>query len=164
MKRLQLTLFLDKNQSKDFENIRKKYNPIQYELIKCHITLCREDELLDLNQLKFNLQNLQFEPLRLHFGEPQRFSDGNGVFLPVFGEAGLFQDLRRCILDRIIENPREHKAHLTLMHPRNSTCTDAIFQEITNTSLPKNLIFEKISLIEQINEEKWEVLEEFEMN
>lgn len=164
MERRQLTLFLDKNQSADIEAIRKKYNPKQHELIESHITLCREDELLDLNQLKINLQTLKFKPLQLHFGLPQRFSDDKGILLPVLEDIELFHLLRKNILNDIIENPREHRPHLTLMHPRNSTCTDAIFQEIMNTPLPKNLLFQKISLIEQINEEKWKVLEEFETN
>ena len=164
MKRLQLTLFLDKNQSADIEEIRKKYNPLQYELIDSHITLCREDELLDLNQLKINLQNLKFEPLQLQFGKPQRFSEGKGVYLPVSGGIELFRTLRKSILKGIIDYPREHESHLTLMHPRNSTCTDGIFQEIKNFSLPTHLNFQKISQIQQLNGGKWSVIEEFIMN
>jgi 2'-5' RNA ligase len=163
MKRLQLTLFLDKNQSAEIEAIRKKYNPIQQELIDSHITLCREDELLDLQKIRKNLQILKFEPFELHFGQPQRFSEGKGVLLPVLGNFELFHFLRRNILKRVIENPKEYLPHLTLMHPRNATCTDAIFQEIREFSFPDHLFFHKISLIQQFNLEKWEVLEEFDI-
>lgn len=161
MKRLQLILFLDAQESSPFEDIREKYNPIQHGLIDCHITLCREDELLDLNQVKINLQNLKFLPLQLEFGEPQRFSDGKGVLLPVLDETEQFQILRNRILKDIIEHPRVHKPHLTLMHPRNSTCTDVIFEEIMNVPLPSHDLFKKVSLIQQLNEEKWEILEQY---
>ncbi len=163
MKRQQLTLFLDKNQSADIEEIRKKYNPIQHELIYSHITLCREDELLDLTIIRNNLQNLKFEPFELHFGQPKRFSDGKGVLLPVLGKVELFQFLRKNILKGVIENPKEHTPHLTLMHPRNSICTDAIFQEIKKTSFLTHHVCQKISLIQEFNMGKWEVLEEFDI-
>jgi len=163
MKRQQLTLFLDKNQSADIEEIRKKYNPIQHDLIDSHITFCREDELLDLTTIRNNLQNLKFEPLKLHFGQPQRFYDGKGVLLPVLGDVELFQFLRKNILKGVIENPKEHAPHLTLMHPRNSICTDAIFQEIRKISFLTPHVFYKISLIQQFNMGKWEVLEEFDI-
>ena len=162
MKRLQLTLFLNKNQSSDIETIRKKYNPVQQALIDSHITLCREDELFDLQIIRKNLQNLKFEPLEFYFGQPQRFSDGIGVLLPVLGNIEMFDFLRKNILKGVIENPREYKPHLTLMHPRNSICTDAIFQEISKISFPKHNFIYKISLIQQLNMEKWEVLEVFE--
>ena len=163
MKRLQLTLFLDKNHSKDIEDIRKKYNPIQHELIDSHVTLCREDELLDLQKIRLNLQSLKFKPLEFHFGRPKRFSEGKGVILPVMGNVESFHFLRKNILKGVIENPREHKPHLTLMHPSNSICTDAIFQEISKISFPTHHFFYKISLIQQINKGKWEVLEVFEI-
>lgn len=163
MKRLQLTLFLHKNQSVDIEEIRKKYNPIQHELIDCHITICREDELLDLQKIRKNLQNLKFEHFEFHFGQPQRFSDGKGVLLPVLGNVELFHLLRKNILKGVIENPRKHKPHLTLMHPRNSICKEAIFQEIRKISFLTHHVFHKISLIQQFNMGKWEVLEEFDI-
>jgi hypothetical protein len=164
MQRFQLTLFTDKNQSIDIEEIRKKYNPLQHELIDSHITLCREDELLDLNQLKINLQNLKFKPLKLQFGSALRFSDGKGVYMPVSDEVEWFHTLRKSILKGIIDYPREHEPHLTLMHPRNSTCTDKIFQEIKDFSLPTYLIFQKISLIQQLNGERWSIIEELDLN
>ncbi|MDP1814488.1 MAG: 2'-5' RNA ligase family protein [Leadbetterella sp.] len=163
MKRLQLSFFLDKSQSADIEDIRKKYNPIQHGLIDSHITICREDELLDLQIIRMNLRNLKFEPFEFHFGQPKRFSEWKGVLLPVFGNVELFQILRKNILKEVIENPREHIPHLTLMHPRNAICTEAIFQEIRKFSFPDHHFFQKISLIQQFNMEKWEVLEEFDI-
>jgi len=48
------------------------------------------------------------------------------------------------------------------MHPRNSTCTDQIFDTIKQISLPQRLLFTKISLIEQKIGKKWHILSEFE--
>ena len=44
--RRQLTLFLTE-QNQIIEEIRATYNPKQFELIKAHVTLCREDEIED---------------------------------------------------------------------------------------------------------------------
>jgi len=50
------------------------------------------------------------------------------------------------------------------MHPRNSSCTDSIFEKIAASYLPKKLMFNKISLIEQENDTAWKVLKEFSLN
>ncbi|HNM25996.1 MAG TPA: hypothetical protein PKL15_11220, partial [Saprospiraceae bacterium] len=55
-------------------------------------------------------------------------------------------------------------AHITLMHPRNSTCTDAIFEEIKVLDFPRELVFGSICLIEQEGEHVWKVLQEVELN
>ena len=65
MKRKQLTLFLEEKECKIIETIRKKYNPRQYELIKSHITLCREDEIEDIKHIKRNLENLDVHKFEL---------------------------------------------------------------------------------------------------
>lgn len=57
--RRQLTLFVDKKDAKEIENIRIRFNPIQYDLIKCHVTLCREDEIEDISAVLANLQKLR---------------------------------------------------------------------------------------------------------
>ena len=72
--------------------------------------------------------------------------------------------LRSQILHGIIETPRNHEPHITLMHPRNSTCTDDIFQQISKVILPAVITFEKISLIEQIGQEPWKIIQEFDLN
>ena len=43
--RRQLTLFVEPPENLIIEEIRRRYNPIQFELINCHVTLCREDEI-----------------------------------------------------------------------------------------------------------------------
>jgi 2'-5' RNA ligase len=160
-KRIQLTLFIDSIHSKSIENIRQKYNPLQYELIKSHVTLCREDELIPIDKVIHNLEKLTFDGITIDFGAVIRFSDGQGVLIPSIGENEDFQNLRKQILEGIIENPRRQEPHITLMHPRNSTCTEAIFEEIKQIKLPKSVIFRRICLIEQELGGKWEIVKEF---
>ncbi len=49
------------------------------------------------------------------------------------------------------------------MHPRNSICTNEIFEIIKRYKLPNKLKFEKISLIEQTHGERWNVIEEYKL-
>jgi hypothetical protein len=162
--RRQLTLFVDDQESESIEQIRKKFNPEQYQLIKAHVTLCREDEIEDLTRVLINLEKLSLKPIVIHFENPIRFSDGKGVMLLASDNNDEFQVLRKQILTGIIENPRNHKAHITLMHPRNSECTDEIYEEIEQQVLPRSIEFKKMCLIEQLNEEIWVVKKEFLMN
>lgn len=142
---------------------RKKYNWEQYKLIKSHITVCREDELIQLDKIKLNLENLNFNPFRLSFVKPIRFSNGKGVLIPVIGDYPEFKQLRSQILNGIVEKPRNQEPHVTVMHPRNSICTYEIFEIIQNTNFPTILKFNKISLIEQINGENWSILQEYKL-
>jgi hypothetical protein len=162
-KRIQLTLFVGKPESEVIEHIRKKFNPLQYALIQAHVTLCREDELEEIEKVLFNLTRLEASPITIDFGYVARFSEGKGVFVPAFGDNQAFQQLRKSILQGVIEQPRQQEAHITLMHPRNSTCTDSIFEQIKQESLPSRIKFTKISLIEQEISEKWRVLKEFDL-
>ena len=149
--RRQLTLFIPPEHSVIIEEIRKKYNPEQYQLIKSHITLCREDELENIDLIKQNLSSQEFNSITLSLEPVKRFSEGKGVLIPVADSKDEFQNLRREILKGVIDNPRLHEPHITLMHPRNSTCTDDIFEEILKIQLPAAVSFYKISLIEQRN-------------
>lgn len=162
-KRIQLTLFIDGNETDEIERIRKTYNPEQYNLIKAHVTLCREDELEQIEKVLQNLKTLDHAGITIDFENPIRFSNGKGVLLPVFGTNKLFQELRNKILRGIIENPRVHEPHITLLHPRNAACTDEIFQQIEKSRFPKKIAFKKISLIEQEQGMKWEIIKEFEL-
>ena len=72
-----------------------------------------------------------------------------GLLLPAKTDNTEFQDLRRQILLGLNDNPRKQETHITLMHPRNSTCTDKIFGRIEKIILPTKLKFKRISLIEQ---------------
>jgi 2'-5' RNA ligase len=160
--RTQLTLFINEKDAKTIEAIRQKFNPKQYALIKSHVTLCREDELENMEQILHNLTHLNHESVTIQFGNIIRFSEEKGVLMTALKNNKFFQNLRKNILKGIIENPRIQEPHVTLMHPRNATCTDEIFAEMLKYDLPKTLSFTKISLVEQETGHKWKVLKEFD--
>jgi asparagine synthetase B (glutamine-hydrolysing) len=162
-KRIQLTLFIDGNEATEIERIRKEFNSEQYDLIKAHVTLCREDELEQIEKVITNLKKSDHACITVYFVNPVRVSDGKGVLLSGAGNNEPFQNLREKILNGIIETPRIHEPHITLMHPRNAACTDEIFAQIEKYSFPKRIEFKKISLIEQEPGMKWSVLKEFEL-
>lgn len=161
--RRQLTLFLNKQDSESIEKIRLQFNPIQSELINSHVTLCREDEIEDLEQVIINLHCLTNTEFTIEFGKVSRFDNGKGVLLPARADNIEFQELRKHILQGINNNPGRHEAHITLMHPRNSICTDNLFEDIEKINLPAKLNFKKISLIEQKDGGQWNVLQEFSL-
>lgn len=159
--RRQLTLFVEQEDAEAIEQVRREFNPSQFELIKSHVTLCREDEIENLGQVITNLSLLTEVEIVIEFGKPVRFANGNGVFLPAMSNRGEFQTLRRRVLSGIIDNPGNQEPHITLMHPRNSTCTDDLFEQIEKVSFPTKLRFKRISLIEQQGGGKWKILQEF---
>ena len=146
-RRIQLTLFTDENESGIIERIREKFNSEQYALIKSHVTLCREDELGAIEKITQQLTALNHGPITIDFKKATRFSEGKGVMLPARGDNKSFRELRATILAGLTGKIRMHEPHITLMHPRNSTCTDEIFEQIEKSVLPHKLTFSKISLI-----------------
>ncbi|MEO8769896.1 MAG: 2'-5' RNA ligase family protein [Ferruginibacter sp.] len=160
-KRIQLTLFADVNESAAIEDIRKQFNPEQYALIKCHVTLCKEDELEHIEKIIEGLKKLKHNSIVIDFGEATRFSNGKGVLLPAIGDNKDFHSLRAIILQPVIQNIKNASPHITLMHPRNSSCTNELYEEIEKIQLPNKLQFKKISLIEQNLGGKWNTLQEF---
>ena len=161
--RRQLTLFVDEKYSTNIETIRQKFNPQQFELIKAHVTLCREDEIEPIERILHNLTNLNQPALTICFGKACRFSDGKGLYLPAQEDLQHFKSLRSQVLRDIVEHPRNHEPHITLMHPRNSTCTEEIYQQIAKITLPSLITFEKISLIEQLDQGPWKIIQEFDL-
>jgi len=159
--RHQLTLFVQPQDATAIEAIRSAYNPVQQQLIASHVTLCREDELMPLDVIIAHLQQLHFAPITIQFGAVKRFDDGKGVMLPSIGENKAFHQLRKAILAPIHTSPKWHEPHITLLHPRNATCTDAIFASILAAPLPQQLTFMSVSLIRQHDGGKWQTLQQF---
>lgn len=160
--RKQLTLFITL-QNETIEQIRAQFNPIQHGLIEAHVTLCREDEIEQLEQVLANIKNIKLNsPLQIEFDAAERFENGKGLYIPAKGNNERFHQLRRLVLKDLNNSPRMHLPHITLMHPRNSTCTSEIFDQIKTYPLPTALNFDKISLIGQINGGKWEIISEFD--
>jgi len=160
--RQQLTLFPDKKDAKEIEAIREKYNIQQARLINSHVTLCREDEILDIHKIFDNIATFNPGVITLEFGQVIRFSNGNGVLIPATNDDA-FHELRETVLKGTNTTIRRHPPHITLMHPRNSTCTDEIFETIKKVNLPTHLMFKSISLIEQVDGGVWEILEAFSL-
>jgi 2'-5' RNA ligase len=161
--RKQLTLFVQPLAAEIIESIREKFNPVQSELIKSHVTLCREDEIENIDGIIRNLSQLVHSKVSIELGEIQRFSNGKGVLLSGIDKYKEFENLRKIVLNGIVSNPRLQQPHVTLMHPRNSTCTDEIFLQIKQFDFPACLEFDRVSLIEQNSGGKWKVLEEFDL-
>lgn len=159
--RRQLTLFADPQEAVVIEQVREAFNPIQFALIRAHVTLCREDEIAALEQVVANLDSLHRREIVISFGKPKRFDNGNGLLLPATADNRDFQDLRQQVLKDLVDHPRMHEAHITLMHPRNSTCTDAIFHQIEKVIFPTALRFNTISVIEQEDGGQWKILQTF---
>lgn len=159
--RRQLTLFLEEKDALEIERIRLKFNPVQYELIKSHVTLCREDEIGNLQQILDNIHSLNRRLLTINFEKVVRFSEGKGVLISAHQNNPEYHNLRKNILlgDKI----RFSEPHITLMHPRNSNCTDKIFDEIKKLDFPKKIAFETISLIEQVDGGEWKTLQKFKL-
>ncbi len=159
--RRQLTLFASPTDTEVIEAVRQKYNPIQFGLIRSHVTLCREEEIQDIATIVHALEALCYPTVRISFGPVATFSEGKGVWLPSSGENLTFHSLRTKILGATaLDNGKIHP-HLTLMHPRNSTCSPTIFQEIKGYSLPSELTFHEVCLIEQTDGEAWQILRSF---
>lgn len=161
--RRQLTLFIDDQQSQDIEDIRKKYNPVQFRLIRSHVTLCREHELENLDQIKENLKSLHLGSIFIHLDRVVRFSDGKGVMIAADEINPGYHHLRQLVLKNLGFEIKFPQPHITLMHPRNSTCTDEIFGEINKINIPETLFFTEISLIEQEGDKEWKIIQTFKI-
>ena len=158
--RRQLTLFIEEAYD-NIENVRSEFNPKQFNLIPAHVTLCREDEIEQLDDIIERIKSICLAyPIRVKFGEVKRFANGEGVLIPAMEQNVEFIELRKLVLGQK-GLKKKQTPHITLMHPRNSTCSDELFEKIKARELPVELEFRKISLIEQINGGKWKVLQEF---
>jgi hypothetical protein len=157
--RRQLTLFVDTKYSKEIEKIRQEYNPVQYDLIKAHVTLCREDELENSAQIAENLASLNHEPITIHFDKIIRFSDEQGVCISALPDNSEYHSLRNAILKNT--GMRFPEPHITLMHPRNASCTNEIFETIRRMKFPEQIRFDRISFIEQASGGKWNIVNEY---
>lgn len=149
--RRQETLFLHDHYSTEIETIRRKYNPVQFGLIRSHVTLCREDELENLAQVKLNLSLLDEDSISINFDRLIRSSDQNGVMIAAKYDNHQFHHLRQVILKGCDADIHYPEPHITLIHPRNSICTDKILNEIRKIKIPESILFKEISLIQQID-------------
>jgi hypothetical protein len=134
------------------ESIRRRFNPAQARLIPAHVTLCREDEAESWHGLCERIQSLCPFELTLEFGAPIR--NGNFVYLPPQTGEEDFHRLRCDLLDAPV---RRQDPHLTLIHPRNGICDEAVFAEIHKTIRPFTHTFHHIEIIEQAKGGVWNI-------
>lgn len=151
--RRQATLFVPPPFDAAIESIRSRFNPAQFRLIRAHVTLCREDEVMDWELFADQISRLEEIEISLSFGMPAR--DGNLVTLPPMGPTESFDAFRRIVLNGQSNSIRKHNPHITLVHPRNGICTDRIFEEIGREVSPFSVTFRSVTLIEQVDGGEW---------
>lgn len=160
-RRRQLTLFVPEQEARLLEPLRAQVDPVQQRLIAAHVTLCREDELSDDPLALLRRVAVRPEPITLGFGAPQPF-DGHGVLLPCIGGQAAFQRLRVAALGS--EAIRTHAAHLTLSHPRNPMAPGNRPAAYADLPVPMLITFPAISLIEQVGDGAWELVDIFPLD
>lgn len=153
--RRQITLFVPDPERPWLDAIREQLNPAQAALIAAHVTLCRDDEVTEWSALQVRANQMSEFAVSLRFGEPVR--ERNLVYLPVVGSTEGFDELRRHVLDD--DACRIQEPHITLIHPRNGTCTDAVFSAIQSL-FPREIAvtFRKLTFIEKTGERPWRSL------
>lgn len=158
--RNQLSMYVPREAAREIEEIRKIVDPIQSSLIPAHITLCREDELGDLSELRHRLSNVPLKPLTLSFGKPAVFA-GHGLLLNCIAGEDKFHSLREYLL--VSKNIRYQKPHITLAHPRNPKATGNSLSNTTKLPEILTITFPTIYLIEQVGNAPWQLLEKYDL-
>jgi 2'-5' RNA ligase len=158
--RTQLTLFVAPPAAEILEPLRRTLDPVQSRLISAHVTLCREDELVNLSadEIGARLKRAPPVPLTLTFGIVQVFQH-HGVLLPCVAGEVEFQALRNIVLGA--ERARTHTPHLTLAHPRNPRAPDNKPATLLKVPSSLSVTFTTVSLIRQYVGEPWQVLTEY---
>ncbi len=156
--RKQLSLYAPEPAAIPVEEIRRVVDPVQHRLIPAHVTLCREDELTDLERITDTLRGNSFAPVTLRFGKAE-FFDGHGLILHcVEGETG-FRALREALLGSA--DIRNQRPHLTLAHPRNPKAPGNALANTAGLPTPFSITFPTVFLIRQTGRQPWEILDRF---
>jgi hypothetical protein len=160
--RRQLSLFLSAAVAGPIEQLRSVLDPIQFQLIPAHITLCREDELAALEPVIARLQVSSCRSLHFKFGRPIGFA-GHGILMPCIDGLAEFQRFREYLLGSCqIKTPLPH---LTLAHPRNPKAAGNdlhyAVQQTRYQPMPYPVTITKVCLIEQVAMTPWRVLADY---
>lgn len=155
--RRQATLFL--KDRPDIERIRKHFNSVQAALISAHVTLLREDEVIDWDEVAARTGEIR-KAVTLKIGQPRR--DGHLVFLPCEDIEESFRDLRIHLQKS--RDIRDHKPHITLIHPRNAACSDETWDEIRESIEPFTYTFREVSFILQEKGGVWKTIRTFRIH
>lgn len=149
--RKQITLFVPEPFRSQIDPIRQRFNLVQYSLIAAHVSLCREDEVNDWATIQATARQITSINISLSFGTPTR--ENNLVYLPVVGSTNDFDELRRRILDDA--NCRKQQPHITLIHPRNGTCSIQQFELICELAKEWTITFHNLTFIKKIGDSPW---------
>lgn len=153
--RLQLTLFVPEPAAGTIEGMRRVLDPVQHALIAAHVTLCREDELADVADLRNHLRESPPPALDLVFGSAEG-SSGHGILLPCIGGADAYQSLRVAVVGTSTV-PISHP-HITLAHPRNPRAPGNDIATARELPSPLRVRFDAVSLIEQRDGAPWRTI------
>jgi hypothetical protein len=152
--RTQLSLFVGGDEAGPLEAARRVLDPVQYGLIRAHVTLCREDEVTSLTdaELEERVARARVGPLVLAFGRPEPFYE-HGILLTCSRGEADFHALRRLILGP--GRVRQHAPHITLAHPRNPKAAGNDLSVALALPLPIVVAFSSLHLIRQRGGEPW---------
>lgn len=157
--RRQLTLFVPSKSASRLEAARQLLDPIQFKLIRVHVTLCREDEIEDMNDKQLQARASTAAAIRLEFGRPERFS-GHGVQLRCVAGQARFHELRCQLLGSPSTRPQQ--AHITLAHPRNPQAPGNTLENMAAVEGCFSISFAMASIIRQMGDGPWVVEQSFE--
>lgn len=153
--RRQLSLYASGEGAATIERVRALVDPVQFALIPAHVTLCREEDLLDIRETQIGERIAGSGGFVLGFGAPETFST-HGILLPcVEGEAA-FQALRSRVLGG--RSDRRQSPHVTLAHPRNPKAAGHSLQAAGSLGSGIQCRFAIVHLIEQIAGNPWTIL------
>lgn len=156
----QLTLFVPPSDSAALDAVRQVLDPIQAELIKAHVTLCREDEIAGVTSasIRARLVDSEVTQVKLRFGAPERFND-HGILLPCIDGESEFEALRQVVLGTA--PVRRQVPHITLAHPRNPRASGNTLENALSLGSGRTLIFDVITRIRQRGSSSWQSIEEY---
>lgn len=161
MVRRQLSLYVPGTLSDAIEEVRAMVDPVQHGLIPAHVTLCREDELVDFVDMAGRLASIPLAPVALTFGPAVAFF-GHGLLLPCVQGEPEFLALREHILGS--KQIKDQKPHMTLAHARNPRSAGNSLAAALRLPSTIALVFPVIHLIEQEDAKPWRVLDTYQMN
>jgi 2'-5' RNA ligase len=155
--RRQLSLFLPEPERSAVDEVRRKYDRNQFDIIPAHVTLCGDDEIEPWSGVADALNSIKQVNIVLSLGGATRLQDGC-VLIPVAGSASSYDQVRRQILG---ERYKPRTPHITLLHPRNSAGKAHLFSAMKEEVLPAFVRLNEIALIEQVDGGVWNVVERY---
>jgi 2'-5' RNA ligase len=155
-------MYVPEPEASELEGVRRLLDPVQSSLTPAHVTLCREDELAEVNtdSLASRLIDAKAKHVTLRFGRPEIVHE-HGILLPCIAGREAFHALREHVLgSRAI---RHQAPHITLAHPRNPKSSKNSLANANRLPEAIAIRFAHIVLIEQTGATPWRVLQTYEI-